>query len=522
MNIYEKLLEQLAKRPDSAALIDTVANSTRYTTYAQLVHLIEQGAANLKRQGIHDGDTVLVLQGLSLELYVTLLALMKLGATVMIIDPSMPAATLKECCRIARPKAVVGGFKGLVISLLNKNLRSIPQRITAKGVMRSSQAIPVPTFNAWPGTPALITFTSGTTSTPKAICRTHQFLLDQHEALEQALELRSGSRQLVTLPVFVLSNLASGVTSVLPNTDTRTSRMNAASVMRHLRETGVTEILASPAFVERLCEYAAAHDHTFNRVVRVYTGGAPVLPSSYKKISSTFPQATIYGVYGSTEAEPIAKVDYKDIGFEDMQAMVGGAGLLAGHVEDSVELAIIDSEWQPENSEAIEPRVLAAKMLGKGRIGEICVAGNHVVESYMNVECNRESKIVIRQNADSAATTTWHRTGDAGYIDDRGRLWLLGRLSARIKDEFGELYPLAFETQIMEQASVKKAAIVNRRQARALVVESKERSKVEALKRVALAANVQRIIFVTSLPVDSRHNSKVDYRALHKILDAAS
>jgi acyl-CoA synthetase (AMP-forming)/AMP-acid ligase II len=551
MNIYEKLLEQLEHRPNESALIDTDANSTRYTSYADLVRLIEQGAANLKRKGIGDGDTVLVLQGLSLELYVTLLALFKLGATATIIDPSMPAAALKQCCLIARPKAIVAGTRGMLFSYLNQDVRSIPQRISVRSVMRLSCAPPAPTFDAWPDTPALITFTSGSTAVPKAICRTHQFLLDQHCVLSQALALHAGARQLVTLPVFVLANLASGVTSCLPNTDVRhPGRVNAGAVTGHLERTGVTEILASPAFVERLCDYAVRRSlykrfadflsrplrcvsaalrtsprrpplrlgDSFNQVTRVFVGGAPVLPSSYRKITVTFPHATIYGVYGSTEAEPIAKISLPDISADDMHAMSNGAGLLAGEVESSVQLAIVDSDWQPPD-EKVTAATAKAKMLGPGQIGEILVAGKHVVKSYMNRECNRESKIVVDAAADTAV---WHRTGDAGYIDSAGRLWLLGRVSARIKDEFGVLYPLACEAQVMEQTGVRRAAVVERRHQRVIVVESQDKGEVEALKRIALASNIQRIIFVASLPVDPRHNSKVDYRALHKILDAAS
>src|SRR5208282_3075209 len=69
--------------------------------------------------------------------------------------------------------------------------------------------------------PALVTFTSGSTGRPKAAMRTHGFLLAQHRALEASLALQPGTRDLTTLPIFVLGNLASGVTSVLPDADLR-------------------------------------------------------------------------------------------------------------------------------------------------------------------------------------------------------------------------------------------------------------------------------------------------------------
>lgn len=519
MNIYQKLLQQLAERPDAVAVIDTHLHGTRRTTYSQLVYLIERAAANLQCAGIHNGDTVLLIQGLSLELYVSLLALMKLGATAMVIDPSLSSEVLKQCCEIGRPRAIIGGARGLLFSLINDDLRSIPRRISIGRIMQPSRARAANTFDAWPDMPALITFTSGSTAVPKAIGRSHGFLLDQHEALQHALDLRKGSAQLVTLPVFVLANLASGVTSVLPNTNiSRPARINARAIIDHLRITGASEILASPAFVERLCEYAFAHDRVFNFVERIFTGGGPVTPSSYRKLRRVFPCATIYGVYGSTEAEPIAKIDLADISEADFAAMANGAGLLAGSAEASVDLAILDLEWRAGES-SISSAELDRHRLSAGEIGEIIVAGKHVVKSYINQKCNLESKILVRN--DSGSTNVFHRTGDAGYLDNQGRLWLLGRVSARIKDEFGVLYPLACETQVLEQTNVKRAAVVHRKFQRAMVVESDEPGASDALERIARRSNIDRIIFVTSIPLDARHNSKVDYRALHKILDEA-
>src|SRR5205807_4714256 len=85
-----------------------------------------------------------------------------------------------------------------------------------RGVPRHDDILP-----AEADTPALLTFTSGSTGQPKAAVRTHGFLLAQHRALERSLRLQPGEIDLTTLPIFLLANLASGVTSVVPNADLR-------------------------------------------------------------------------------------------------------------------------------------------------------------------------------------------------------------------------------------------------------------------------------------------------------------
>src|SRR5262249_2641198 len=108
---------------------------------------------------------------------------------------------------------------------------------------------------AEPDAPALLTFTSGSTGRPKAALRTHGFLLAQYGSLEKSLQLRPGTRDLTTLPIFVLANLGSGVTSVLPDADLRSpGKIAAGPVLRQMDRQRIQTTAASPAFVERLLD----------------------------------------------------------------------------------------------------------------------------------------------------------------------------------------------------------------------------------------------------------------------------
>ncbi|NNE90107.1 MAG: AMP-binding protein, partial [Verrucomicrobiales bacterium] len=139
--------------------------------------------------------------------------------------------------------------------------------------------------------------------------------------------------------------------------------------------------------------------------------------------------------------------------------------------------------------------------------GEIVVTGPHVLKGYLDGKGDAETKFT---GADGE--TIWHRTGDLGRLDTDGRLWLLGRVSAKIGDE---LCPFAVECALSFVEGVGRTA----------VLESEEDGQpvlfLEGNGEVGPILNqfgIHRIIPLKKIPVDRRHNAKVDYPALRKIL----
>ena len=287
--------------------------------------------------------------------------------------------------------------------------------------------------------------------TPKAALRTHGFLLAQHRAVEHTLELTTGEIDLCTQPIFVLANLASGVTSLIPDTDLRRPEaIHPAPVVAQIQTHHATRAAASPAFCERLVEYCLEHGVTLPTLTKVFTGGGPVSPHLLDRLQQIAPQATITAVYGSTEAEPIALVARHEIAAQDIAAMLGGRGLLAGRPVPIIQLRILKKQLAgpigPYTSTGFDEACQPA-----GEPGEIVVNGEHVLSEYLNGCCDEENKFNV-------AGARWHRTGDAGYLDDRGRLWLLGRCSACIEDCHGTLYPFSVEHAALQHDCVRRAA----------------------------------------------------------------
>jgi acyl-CoA synthetase (AMP-forming)/AMP-acid ligase II len=118
------------------------------------------------------------------------------------------------------------------------------------------------------------------------------------------------------------------------------------------------------------------------------------------------------------------------------------------------------------------------------------------------------------------AGAVWHRTGDLGRLDKQERLWLLGRASAKIKDDRGILYPFAVECAARQVPGVKCAAILSVDGRRVLAIEADGHEAELAARQKLAWAQLDEIRRLRSIPMDKRHNAKVDYVLLRKLFSA--
>jgi len=515
-NVVELFLAQAKARPDAVALIDRHGGRDRKTTFAALDDQSARIATLLARRGIGAGSPVLLFHPPTAELYAAIIAIFRLGAIAMVVDVSAGRGTLAAACREMPPAALFASGRALLLALSSAPLRAIGVKVTsariALGATRLATARSLARHEgiaaANGDAAALVTFTSGSTGAAKGAVRTHAVLGAQHEALG-TVAARMGERDLVSLPIVVLANLGAGATSVIPEGDLRRPGAIAPGpVLEQVERNGVQRITASPALVERLVGGAMRGGEL--RGVRIVTGGGPVFPDLVGQ-ATVVTRAPLIAVYGSTEAEPIAHVSSEEIGDVELAAMRGGAGLLAGAPVQATTVRIVPMAIGDDA--AIGGLLSGSTPVPPGTRGEIVVSGRHVVPGYLHGRGDAETKIRL-------AGVTWHRTGDVGYLDERGRLWLLGRVAATLGDARGELHPFAVECAARLIVPGRRTVLAGHRCERILLVEG----SLTAVEREALAnglrwATLDRILDGTKIPLDRRHNSKVDYGALAALLD---
>jgi olefin beta-lactone synthetase len=522
MNVCEIVRDHAERHPADVALVDVHRARVRHTTFREFEEAAGRTAAWLRHTGLRRGDLVLVFQPMSRDLYLALAALWRLGLVAMFIDPSAGRRHLDRCCELHCPRGVIASGKAHWLRLLSREMRRIPLKFSI-GV-RVPGAVPIesagdyaydPAILSCQGNePALVSLTSGSTGIPKTTLRTHGFLLAQHRAIVKSLGLVAQDIDLVALPNFVLANLASRVTSIIPNVDLRRPEaIDPAPVVAQIRNHGVNRTTAPPEFYERLAEYCEVQQITLPRLAKCFTGGGPVSPRLLQRLQRIAPRASLTAVYGSTEAEPISQISLTEMLPDDFAAMQNGNGLLAGRPVPNIRLRVIKDHWGmkllPKDADEF---IRMCQPVGNA--GEIVVSGEHVLDGYFDESSDDENKF-------SVGTVRWHRTGDAGYLDALGRLWLLGRCAARVMDQHGTTYPLGVESAALRHQCVRRAAFVSLHQKRVLAVELRRpqiRPELGPLRESLAFARVDAIRVVKRIPVDRRHNAKVDYAALRELL----
>lgn len=514
MNIINLLGEITQANPDQVALIHGQVR----ITYRALDEQTRAVGAFFQAQGVKPGQRALLLIPLGIDFYVTLLGLARIGVTVMLIDPAVGRQQINRCCHLVQPDLFVGSPKAHLLRFTTGAIRQIRRKFSLYRSLPGSQLVrtnmlTIAGVDAATNQDdlALITFTSGSTGSPKAIGRSHGFLLAQHKILCKNIPAHGGEIELNTLPVFILSSLARGVTVVIPQQiGKRMDKINGAQIVDEVTTHGVNRLLAAPAFCQRLADQLATTKQTLPGIQQLYTGGGPVFPSLLTKLAHTLPNANLVAVYGSTEAEPIAQITMQTFTAADWQAMQRGEGLLAGKPIAEIQLAIIPDMVGTALGNFTQAD-FAAYCLPAQDSGEIVVSGAHVQQHYLGGN-DGLSKFNV-------AGAVWHRTGDAGYCDEQGQLWLLGRCSAQVTAGGATCYPFGIEAAAMSQAGVERAAFIEVDGEGVLVVQTARAawSQVRLVLQQALPTGT-RLQRVDAIPVDTRHGSKVLYGELRQLL----
>ena len=224
--------------------------------------------------------------------------------------------------------------------------------------------------------------------------------------------------------------------------------------------------------------------------------------------------------YGATECLPVASIEAAEVLQDTALQTDRGAGICVGRKFDSIEWRIIRISDSPISSMDL------AEEQPQGEIGELIVRGPQVSPAYVTrTEANATAKIADSQSAipnPKSDISPWHRTGDVGYLDPQHRFWYCGRKSHRVETLMGPLFTECIEPIINTHPAVRRSALVGvgpvGQQIPVLVVELHPGNRTDVLAHEltnfvnshGATRSIERILFYPSLPVDIRHNAKIN------------
>jgi acyl-CoA synthetase (AMP-forming)/AMP-acid ligase II len=510
-NVASRLAERAARHPDRTAITEYRHGRRRSITFGELALRVAALGAGFRAAGVVPGDRVLVFVPMSIDLYAVLLGCLHAGATAVFVDAWADRRRLDHAVHTARPRVFVGTPKAHLLRLISSAVRRIPVLWIAGArclrVSRYERPADAPAETADPDAHALITFTTGSTGTPKVAARSHAFLWAQHQALAAHLQLTEADVDMPTLPVFVLNNLALGVASVLPEFDPRRpGEADPARIFPQMLAEGVTTSSGSPAFYARLLAGGKALP-----LRAVWTGGAPVYSPFAAQLARGV-QGEAHVVYGSTEAEPIAGIEARDM-LAAMREDSGG-GICVGPPVPGIRLRLIRPHDAPVK---LAGGGWASWEVEPGETGEVVVTGAHVLGRYLDQpEEDRRHKI-------RDGSTIWHRTGDAARLDEQGRLWLMGRTSERVQRGGEVWWSTPAETRALSLDGVSHAAFLGMPhpelgQRAVLCLECAGPITAEVVRDALQPTPVDEVVVLRHIPRDPRHASKTDTAALRQLL----
>jgi acyl-coenzyme A synthetase/AMP-(fatty) acid ligase len=360
---------------------------------------------------------------------------------------------------------------------------------------------------------AAIVFTTGSTGPAKGVIYTHGNFEAQIRQIQAHFKIQPDEIDLPTFPLFALFDPALGMTAVIPDMDpTRPAKANPDKIIEAIENHGVTNMFASPALLNRVGKYGRENDITLPSLRRVVSAGAPVSPASIEQFSALLSEkALIHTPYGATEAVPVISIASDEILSETRSLTEKGFGMCIGRPICDTKVCLINITDSPIT------QIRDSLLVSDKQVGEITVRADLVTEHYFN---NREAD--LQAKIPDSDGRVWHRMGDLGWRDSKGRIWFCGRKSHRVVTENGPLFTIPVEAIFNNHPWVFRSALTGvgpmGSQVPVVFVEPLERidnpkiliAELAALARAnPLTEEIQHIFIEKRFPVDIRHNAKI-------------
>ncbi|MCF8070032.1 MAG: AMP-binding protein [Desulfobacterales bacterium] len=496
-----------------------------HLTFQQLDKESDCLAHGLNEVGITRGTRTILMVKPGIDFFVLTFALFKVGAVPVMVDPGMGIKRMVMCLNESRATAFIGIPKAhILLMFYAKYFKSLRIRVTVgrrwfwsgytMDQLKLTPWEPFPMADTRADETAAILFTTGSTGPAKGVVYTHGIFNAQVRLIKSIFDIKPGEIDLPTFPLFALFDPTLGMTAIIPDMDpTRPAKANPEKIIEAITNQAVTNMFASPALLNRVGKYGKAHGIKLPTLNRIVSAGAPVAPADIEQFLTMLgEEAEIFTPYGATESMPSLYIGSKEILSETRKKSEQGYGNCVGLPADDTDVRIIKTTDTP-----IE-KWDDSLVLKTGEIGEIVVRGDQVTKEYFR----RPKADKLAKIADNG--TIWHRMGDLGWMDIKGRVWFCGRKNHRVITETGTLYAVPCEAIFNNHPFVYRSALVGigkpGKQIPVICIEINKEDRgtnkdslfqelSDLAKSNEMTKGISTFLAHRAFPVDIRHNSKI-------------
>jgi long-chain acyl-CoA synthetase len=440
---YDQMLSHGAERhPENVAVVFRDVS----LTYRELEALTNRFARALVALGVVKGDRVCVLSPNCPEYIIAFYAIARVGAVASPMNPSYREREIEYQLNDTEAVAIV--VHANLVPLVDAVRARAPRlkHVIAVGagpspgpsvrrfadLIADQPAVPPARVDIHEDDLVALPYSSGTTGLPKGVMISHKNLVTNNIQFVACIRMRESDRLMLFLPFYhIYGTMLMGAAVHTGATCVLMERFEPVECLELVQRHRVTLFFVVPPVLLMLSNWPELAKYDLSSLRTTMVGAAPVAPELARRFKQLTGVAVLQG-YGMTEASPLTHVNPV---YDESLNVVDSAGLLAHDTTHKV----VDIET-------------GERELPPGEIGEICIRGPQIMQGYWRAP----------EATAAALRDGWYYSGDIGYVDERGYLFIRDRKKEMIKFKGFGIAPAEIEALLVEHPAVADAAVIGK------------------------------------------------------------